>query len=154
LHLTTTVCFRLSCNTSFHAQIDMSRRTLSGGRVLGSTKNASLTSDPSPHFKHSVVSPSASSTSLNSQVSALQFPSEIQDLSSRISLENGETSASIAPVASNTLLACPICCEEMVSITSSSGNLKEGMSVLMGLKVTLLQLNRYCWLFVNSDLAS
>lgn len=90
----------------------MSRRTLGGGRVLGSGKSLSAAG---PQTKPRVLSPSASSVSLNSQASASQFSSETQDITSRISLENGDTSISAAPAASGANLVCPICNEEMVS---------------------------------------
>lgn len=99
----------------------MARRVLGGGRVLGSGKNLSpATSTPSPQPKGR-LSPSTSSLSLNSQASASasasQFSPEAQDLASRISLDNAETSISAAPTVSGTQLACPICNEEMVRIT-------------------------------------
>lgn len=94
----------------------MSRRTLGGGRVLGSGKSLSPAGPtPSPQTKPKVLSPSASSVSLNSQASASQFSSETQDITSRISLENGDNAISAAPAASGANLVCPICNEEMVS---------------------------------------
>lgn len=87
----------------------MPPRILGGGRVLGSAKSLPLSSPQS-----NVLSPSASSLSLSSQASASQFSSETQDLTSRISLENGDTSISAAPAATGAQLACPICSEEMV----------------------------------------
>jgi hypothetical protein len=90
----------------------MSRRTLGGGRVLGTP--GALSSVPSPQPKPRVLSPTASSVSLSSQTSVSQFSSATQDLTSRISLENGDTSISAAPAAPGALLTCPICNEEMV----------------------------------------
>lgn len=89
--------------------LTMPPRTLGGGRVLGSAKSLPVSSAQS-----NVLSPSTSSLSLSSQASASQFSSETQDLTSRISLENGDTSISAAPAATGAQLACPICSEEMV----------------------------------------
>lgn len=112
----------LPCSHNPH--LIMSRRTLGGGRVLG-TPNAlvAAASTPSPQQKPSILSPSASSLSLSSQASVSQFSSETQDLTSRISLENGATSISAAPAASGAQLACPICNEEMVWPTSLTSTL-------------------------------
>ena len=96
----------------------MPPRTLGGGRVLGNANAftpAAASSFPQQQPKTRVLSPSASSVSLGSQASASQFSSsETQDLTSRISLENGDTSISAAPAAAGAQLACPICSEEMV----------------------------------------
>jgi hypothetical protein len=96
-----------------HVPAIMSRRTLGGGRVLGTP--GALASAPSPQPKPRVLSPTTSSVSLSSQTSASQFSAETQDLTSRISLENGDTSISAAPAAPGAQLSCPICNEEMVS---------------------------------------
>lgn len=98
-----------------HVPVIMSRRTLGGGRVLGTP--SALSSAPSPQSKPRVLSPTASSVSLSSQTSASQFSSETQDLTSRISLENGDTSISAAPAAPGAQLSCPICSEEMVRLS-------------------------------------
>ena len=101
----------------------MPPRTLGGGRVLGNANaftSAAASSSPQqqqqqPKGAARILSPSASSVSLGSQASASQFSSaESQDLISRISLENGDTSISAAPAAAGAQLACPICSEEMV----------------------------------------
>ena len=96
----------------------MPPRTLGGGRVLGNANAytpAAALSSPQPSNHKRVLSPTTSSISLGSQASASQFSSsETQDLTSRISLENGETSISAAPAAAGAQLACPICSEEMV----------------------------------------
>ncbi|OJJ44401.1 hypothetical protein ASPZODRAFT_135224 [Penicilliopsis zonata CBS 506.65] len=104
----------------------MSRRTLGGGRVLGAAKTLSPTaSTPSPQPKPRVLSPSASSVSLSSQASASQFSSGTQDLTSRISYENGETSISAAPATAGAQLACPICSEEMVTLLQLNRHLDD-----------------------------
>lgn len=91
----------------------MSRRTLGGGRVLGSGKSLSPAVLPPQKTQQNLLSPSASTLSLDSQASASQRSSETQDLSSRISLDNGDSSATAAASASARLV-CPICNEEMV----------------------------------------
>ncbi|KAJ5668557.1 uncharacterized protein N7477_007127 [Penicillium maclennaniae] len=101
----------------------MSRRTLGGGRVLGTP--GALSSAPSPQPKPRVLSPTASSVSLSSQTSVSQFSSATQDLTSRISLENGDTSISAAPAAPGALLTCPICNEEMVTLLQLNRHLDD-----------------------------
>ncbi|KAJ5293655.1 hypothetical protein N7508_008476 [Penicillium antarcticum] len=101
----------------------MSRRTLGGGRVLGNP--SALASAPSPQPKPRVLSPTASSISLSSQTSASQFSSETQDLTSRISIENGDTSISAAPAAPGAQLSCPICSEEMMTLLQLNRHLDD-----------------------------
>lgn len=101
----------------------MARRTLGGGRVLG-TPSALSAPSPSPQPKR-VLSPTASSVSLSSQTSASQFSSGTQDLTSRISLENGDTSISAAPVAPGAQLSCPICSEEMLTLLQLNRHLDD-----------------------------
>ncbi|KAJ6018670.1 hypothetical protein N7499_010138 [Penicillium canescens] len=101
----------------------MSRRTLGGGRVLGNP--SALASVPSPQPKPRVLSPTASSVSLSSQTSASQFSSETQDLTSRISIENGDTSISAAPAAPGAQLSCPICSEEMMTLLQLNRHLDD-----------------------------
>lgn len=105
----------------------MSRRTLGGGRVLGSAKSLSpAVSIASPKSKpNNVLSPSASTVSLSSQASTSQISPEFQDLTSRISLGNGETSISAAPAAAGGVLACPICNEEMVTLLQLNRHLDD-----------------------------
>ncbi|KAJ5396953.1 Zinc finger FYVE/PHD-type [Penicillium cosmopolitanum] len=101
----------------------MSRRTLGGGRVLG-TPSALSAPSPSPQPKR-VLSPAASSVSLSSQTSVSQFSSTTQDLTSRISLENGNTSISAPPAAPGAQLSCPICSEEMVTLLQLNRHLDD-----------------------------
>ncbi|GAA84583.1 vacuolar segregation protein [Aspergillus luchuensis IFO 4308] len=107
----------------------MPRRTLGGGRVLGPANARSpsaLIPSPQPNNpRHLTLSPSASSVSLNSQASASQVSSEAQDLTSRISLENGSTSIPAAPAAAGAQLACPICSEEMVTLLQLNRHLDD-----------------------------
>ena len=106
-------CAETASTPASHAPMIMSRRTLGGGRVLGNP--SALTSAPSPQPKPRVLSPTPSSVSLNSQ-SASQLSTETQDLTSRISIENGDTSISAAPAAPGAQLSCPICSEQMVCL--------------------------------------
>ncbi|RAK98225.1 putative vacuolar segregation protein (Pep7) [Aspergillus ibericus CBS 121593] len=107
----------------------MPRRTLGGGRVLGPANARSpsaLTPSPQPSNPRLLtLSPSASSVSLNSQASTSQFSSEAQDLTSRISLENGSASIPAAPAAAGAQLACPICSEEMVTLLQLNRHLDD-----------------------------
>ncbi|KAB8219851.1 hypothetical protein BDV33DRAFT_231293 [Aspergillus novoparasiticus] len=104
----------------------MSRRTLGGGRILGSANALSPSaSTPSPQPKPRLLSPTASSISLSSQASASQFSSETQDLTSRISLDNVGTSIPAAPAAAGAQLACPICSEEMVTLLQLNRHLDD-----------------------------
>ncbi|KAJ5707515.1 hypothetical protein N7488_007316 [Penicillium malachiteum] len=103
----------------------MSRRTLGGGRVLGTPTALSSAPSPSPQPKPRLLSPTASSLSLSSQTSVSQFSSETQDLTSRISLENGDTSISAPPSAPGAQLSCPICSEEMVTLLQLNRHLDD-----------------------------
>ncbi|KAJ5692681.1 hypothetical protein N7462_002104 [Penicillium macrosclerotiorum] len=110
-------------SVSSHVPIIMSRRTLGGGRVLGTP--SALASAPSPQPKPRVLSPTTSSVSLSSQTSASQFSSETQDLTSRISVENGGTSISAVPAAPGAQLSCPICNEEMLTLLQLNRHLDD-----------------------------
>ncbi|GLI77255.1 carboxypeptidase Y-deficient [Penicillium ochrochloron] len=114
---------QISLNGASHVPVIMSRRTLGGGRVLGTP--SALASAPSPQPKPRVLSPTTSSVSLSSQASASQFSAETQDLTSRISLENGDTSISAAPAAPGAQLSCPICNEEMVTLLQLNRHLDD-----------------------------
>ncbi|KAL4809945.1 putative vacuolar segregation protein [Aspergillus unguis] len=111
----------------------MSRRTLGGGRVLGSatartpaSSSTTTTTLTSPQPRPNILSPSASSLSLNSQASASQISSETQDLTSRISLENGSApTIPAAPAAAGAQLSCPICSEEMVTLLQLNRHLDD-----------------------------
>lgn len=138
---TTSYYFLLSSPSwvTSHAPITtiMSRRTLGGGRVLGSAK--SLPPAPSPHSN--VLSPSTSSLSLSSQASASQFSSETHDFTSRISLENGDTSISAAPAATGAQLSCPICNEEMVCMIPVAPSMLTGLDDITATKQVLWPLS-------------
>ena len=93
-----------------------SGRAFGRGRVLGNARNFSPATSPSPqhHRNASVLSPSDSSISLNSQVSNSLAPTttEAQDLASKVSL--GQSGHAAATAAASSKLVCPICNEEMV----------------------------------------
>jgi hypothetical protein len=93
-----------------------SRRSLGGGRVLGSGRNLSPALSPQPQAQHrrnaSFLSPSESSVSLSSQTSnspaSTAEPKE--DISSKVLLGQNDKAAASA----SSRLVCPICNEEMV----------------------------------------
>src|SRR5579871_4934930 len=93
-----------------------SRRTLGRGRVLGNARNLSPTASPSPQHQRntSLLSPSDSSLSLNSQVSnsIATTATEAQDLASKVSI--GQSDHAAAAAAASSKLVCPICNEDMV----------------------------------------
>ncbi|KAL4931062.1 putative vacuolar segregation protein (Pep7) [Aspergillus undulatus] len=105
----------------------MSRRTLGGGRVLGSANaRTPATTLTSPSQRPNILSPSASSLSLNSQDSTSRISSETQDLTSRISLDNGSApTIPAAPAAAGAQLSCPICSEEMVTLLQLNRHLDD-----------------------------
>ncbi|KAK4889655.1 carboxypeptidase Y-deficient [Elasticomyces elasticus] len=108
------------------------RRSLGGGRVLGSGKSLA---PPAPPIKQPVtniglLSPSESSVSLNSQASSAPLSVQNEDLASQVALD-GHGSAQAAAAASSRMV-CPICNEEMVTLLQLNrhiddlhGNLEE-----------------------------
>ncbi|PGG95733.1 hypothetical protein AJ79_09906 [Helicocarpus griseus UAMH5409] len=105
----------------------MPKRALGGGRVLGSGRSLGPAAPaPSPQKPSRVLSPSASSISLNSQASTSQISADTQDIVSRISLENGDSSISrAAAAAGSSRLACPICNEEMLTLLQLNRHLDD-----------------------------
>ncbi|OJD15432.1 hypothetical protein AJ78_04307 [Emergomyces pasteurianus Ep9510] len=105
----------------------MPRRTLGGGRVLGSGRSLTPTTPtPSPQKQSHIHSPSPSSVSLNSQIAASQISADTQDIVSRISLENGNSSISRSVAAAgSSRLACPICNEEMLTLLQLNRHLDD-----------------------------
>ena len=100
----------------------MTGRKLGGGRILGSGKSLAPPAPPAHHQRNSsLISPSESTLSLNSSHSSplatSPFPENNQDLSSRVSLENGGPST---VTAAGSKLTCPICNEEMVRKVQSA----------------------------------
>ncbi|OAT10812.1 vacuolar segregation protein [Blastomyces gilchristii SLH14081] len=105
----------------------MPKRTLGGGRVLGSGRSLTPTvPTPSPRKDSRFHSPSPSSVSLNSQGAASHISVDTQDIVSRISLENGDSSISRASAAAgSSRLACPICNEEMLTLLQLNRHLDD-----------------------------
>lgn len=95
------------------------RRSLGGGRVLGTGKNLAPPTPPtaSPLRKAPILrspnllSPSESSVSLSSQTSSTPISIENEDITSRVALDDGSAQAA---AAASTKMVCPICNEEMV----------------------------------------
>ncbi|KIW25745.1 hypothetical protein, variant [Cladophialophora immunda] len=109
----------------------MSRRTIGGGRVLGSSRTLGPPAPPpkstSPLPSH-VLSPSDSSLSLNTSESGTSTPpsSDPQDIVSRVSLDHGAPDLSTAAAAAATdRLVCPICNEEMVTLLQLNRHLDD-----------------------------
>lgn len=102
-----------------------SRRSLGGGRVLGSGKSLSPAVAANARPQHtrntSFLSPSASSVSLDSQTSTTPLSSEAEDLSSRVALNNGPSAAASA----SSRLMCPICNEEMLTLLQLNRHLDD-----------------------------
>ena len=94
----------------------MSGRKLGGGRVLGSGRSLSPAAVIYPKRNSSLLSPSASSVSLNSSTSTSHTSTEAHDLSSRVSLDQNDGAGAVAVAAASSRLACPICNEEMVRL--------------------------------------
>lgn len=82
--------------------------------MLGSGKNLSpaVAAKQQQHSRNtSLLSPSESSVSLNSQASSTPISTETEDLTSRVAIDDHGPSA-VASASSR--LVCPICNEEMV----------------------------------------
>ena len=94
----------------------MSGRKLGGGRILGSGRSLSPAapppSSPLPKTNTSLLSPTASTVSLDSSSTSRTSP-ENHDIKSKISLGN-HVEGNIAAAAASSRLSCPICNEEMV----------------------------------------
>ena len=115
----------------------MSKRTLGGGRVLGSGRSLGPTPTPSTASTTTsstkplavpdhVLSPSNSSISLEDSNSGQSSPpsSTSQDIASRISLDHGPPTLPLVPPAGDRL-ACPICNEEMVTLLQLNRHLDD-----------------------------
>lgn len=86
--------------------------------MLGSGKGLAPSAAAYPQRTSSLLSPSASTISVNSTASTSQPSSEAQELSSRVSLDQSDEN-SAAAVGARPRLACPICNEEMVRTSES-----------------------------------
>ncbi|KIX04146.1 uncharacterized protein Z518_07700 [Rhinocladiella mackenziei CBS 650.93] len=108
----------------------MSRRTIGGGRVLGSVRTLGPPAPPpkstSPLPTH-VLSPSASSLSLNTFGSGNSTPpsSDPQDIAARVSLDHGAPDLPMPAAAATDRLVCPICNEEMVTLLQLNRHLDD-----------------------------
>ncbi|KAI5368337.1 putative FYVE zinc finger, Zinc finger, FYVE/PHD-type, Zinc finger, RING/FYVE/PHD-type [Septoria linicola] len=101
-----------------------SRRSLGGGRVLGSGKGLAPPPPPSASpappkpgqaaQRPPLLSPSDSSVSLSSRASSTPITTDTEDLTSRIALDSDGV-AQAAAAATNRMV-CPICNEEMVTL--------------------------------------
>ncbi|RDW69296.1 hypothetical protein BP6252_08316 [Coleophoma cylindrospora] len=105
----------------------MSARRLGGGRILGSGKSLAPPAPPAHQRSSSLVSPSESTLSLESHTSVSPLatsplPDNIQDLASRVSLENGAVGA---VAAASSKLVCPICNEEMMTLLQLNRHLDD-----------------------------
>lgn len=110
-------------------------RTLGKARVLGTPRNSSP-AIPDHLRNNALLSPSASSLSLNSQVSTSKSSNEDNDIAAAVAQQAKDESA-VAPAPAR--LVCPICGEDMV------GLLPDETCLIAESKhqVTLLQLNRH-----------
>ncbi|KAH7084142.1 FYVE zinc finger-domain-containing protein [Paraphoma chrysanthemicola] len=104
-----------------------SRRSLGGGRVLGSGRNLSPAISPQPQAHHrrnaSLLSPSESSVSLSSQTSnsPASTAETREDITSKVLLGPGENAAASA----SSRLVCPICNEDMVTLLQLNRHLDD-----------------------------
>ncbi|KAK4544576.1 hypothetical protein LTR36_004148 [Oleoguttula mirabilis] len=92
------------------------RRSLGGGRVLGSGKSLAppLPASKQPLRSPGLLSPSESSVSLSSHASSTPISTEGDDLASRVALD--EHGAAQAAAAASSRMVCPICNEEMMTL--------------------------------------
>ena len=86
--------------------------------MLGSGRSLSPALPPR---NSSLLSPSASTVSVDSTATS-QPSTDVQDLSSRVSLDHSDDGAAAAAATASSRLVCPICNEDMVmNSTSSAG---------------------------------
>ncbi|KNG46788.1 vacuolar segregation protein pep7 [Stemphylium lycopersici] len=111
-----------------------SRRSLGGGRVLGSGRNLSpAAASPQPSAVHrrnaSLLSPSESSVSLSSQTSnsPASTAETREDISSRVLAGPSENAAASA----SSRLVCPICNEEMNLVVEEQDEVKNWFEAQM-----------------------
>ncbi|TKX21209.1 putative vacuolar segregation protein PEP7 [Elsinoe australis] len=100
------------------------RRSLGGGRVLGSGRSLAppVPSKPQHQRTNSLLSPSESSVSLSSQTSSTPVSTQDEDIMSKVAL--GDQSATAAASASSKLM-CPICSEEMMTLLQLNRHLDD-----------------------------
>ncbi|KAK7548773.1 FYVE zinc finger-domain-containing protein [Phyllosticta citricarpa] len=102
-----------------------SRRSLGGGRTLGSSKALSPAISPRPnHQRHSsLLSPSESSVSLASQSSLSPGSNtEANDIISRVTLDHNDN---VAAASASSRLVCPICNEDMMTLLQLNRHLDD-----------------------------
>ncbi|APA13172.1 hypothetical protein sscle_10g079420 [Sclerotinia sclerotiorum 1980 UF-70] len=105
----------------------MSGRKLGGGRILGTGKSLAPPAPPAQQRNSSFITPSESTLSLSSNhstspLATSPLPNDSQDLSSRVSLENGRSSG---VTATGSKLLCPICSEEMMTLLQLNRHLDD-----------------------------
>ncbi|KAF7869893.1 hypothetical protein EAF04_004677 [Stromatinia cepivora] len=105
----------------------MSGRKLGGGRILGSGKSLAPPTPPAQQRNSSFITPSESTLSLSSShstspLATSPLPNDSQDLTSRVSLENGRSSS---VTATGSKLLCPICSEEMMTLLQLNRHLDD-----------------------------
>lgn len=90
------------------------RRSLGGGRVLGSGKSLAppVPASKQPVRSPGLLSPSESSVSLSSHTSGTPLSIDNEDITSRVALD--EHGSAQAAAAASSRMVCPICNEEMV----------------------------------------
>ncbi|PSK37302.1 Vacuolar segregation protein pep7 [Elsinoe australis] len=100
------------------------RRSLGGGRVLGSGRSLAPPAPSKPQHQrtNSLLSPSESSVSLSSQTSSTPVSTQDEDIMSKVAL--GDQSATAAASASSKLM-CPICSEEMMTLLQLNRHLDD-----------------------------
>ena len=99
----------------------MSARKIGGGRILGSGNSLAPAHPPR---NSSLLSPSASTVSVSSS-SSTQPWTDVQDISSRISLDQSDGSSAATAASASSRLACPICNEEMVTLLQLNRHLDD-----------------------------
>ncbi|KAG4025429.1 hypothetical protein MFRU_058g00140 [Monilinia fructicola] len=105
----------------------MSSRKLGGGRILGSGKSLAPPTPQAHQRDSSFITTSESTLSLGSShstspITTSTLPNDSQDLSSRVSLENGR---STSVNAASSKLLCPICSEEMMTLLQLNRHLDD-----------------------------
>ncbi|KAI4198461.1 MAG: hypothetical protein LQ350_005256 [Teloschistes chrysophthalmus] len=108
----------------------MSARKLGGGRILGSGKNLSPASAALPPRTTSLQSPSASSISVDSVSTSI----DPQDINSRISFDQTDDSNGTSATSAASVLFCPICSEEMVTLLQLNRHLDDNHKSLEDFK--------------------
>ncbi|PNS21023.1 Vacuolar segregation protein pep7 [Sphaceloma murrayae] len=100
------------------------RRSLGGGRVLGSGRSLAPPAPTKPTHQRttSLLSPSESSVSLSSQTSSTPVSTQDEDIMSKVA--TGDQGPSVLASVSSKLM-CPICSEEMVTLLQLNRHLDD-----------------------------